>query len=58
MDIPRADIGIYGQIGGLSEKRKLDKMRGTNGYCGRFSWGLRNFNIGIYCRLSGSRLRS
>jgi len=50
LDIPRADIGIYRQIGGICESRKLDKTRGTDGYYGRFFEEMREFNLGIYCR--------
>ena len=57
-DIPRADIGIYRQIGGLCTRRRLDKMRERGGNYKRFLGTVVQFNIGIYCHGGGSKLTS
>jgi len=43
-------FGYTAELAGFAVEKKLDKMCGTDGFCGRFSWGIGNFNIWIYCR--------
>jgi len=38
------------KLAAFVRKEKLDTMRGTDGFYGRFSWGIGNFNIWLYCR--------
>jgi hypothetical protein len=51
-------FGYTAELAGVAAEKRLDKMCGTAGFCGRFSWVEGNFNIGIYCLLGDSTLTS